>query len=83
MFPSKESPFFLLFDRLFHSSQKILLPKIRYQEDDKGLIDLKAIRYALELALKTCISRQKSDNDQLQDSLAHLNLVYLDNVKRH
>ena len=44
---------------------KLLLTRIRYQGDEKGILDLKAIRNVLTLARKNiCISRQNSDNKQ-------------------
>ena len=44
---SRDSPFFLLFGRdPLTPLRKLLSPKIRYQGDERGLLDLETIRYA-------------------------------------
>ena len=53
----------LLFSRdILNSLHKLLSPKLMYVEDEKGPLNLKAIRYALALVITNiCISRQRSD----------------------
>ena len=62
---STESPFFPLFGRdPLTPFKKLLSPKIRYLGDERGLLDLEAVRYALALARKNiCLNTQRSDKD--------------------
>ena len=79
----KESPFFFLFGRdPLTPLWKFLSPKFRYLGDERGLLDLETVRYALALARKNmCLNRKRSDKDhtpsRFPDQFKVGDLVYI------
>ena len=79
---SKESLFFLLFGRDPQTPlRKLLIPKIRYLGDERGLLDLEAVRYALapprKISTSTSIDKGLTKIIHLQDALTSSRLVIL------
>ena len=65
--------------------QKLLSPKIRHPGDERGLLDLEEVRYALTIARKNiCLSRQRSNKDHTSirspDKFKVTDLVYIKNM---
>ena len=82
MFPdihSVESPFFLHCGRDSLTLKDFLSPTLRYQEDEKGFIDLESMRYGLALVRKTSPLADKSltVDKPLQDHPTNLKLETL------
>ena len=82
-------PFFLPFNRgPLAPLRKLLLSKNRCQGDEKGLLNLKAIRDALALARKIiCINRQNSNNEytvtKSPNKIKAGDIVYVKDILHH